>query len=141
MMKINPYLSFNGACKQAFTFYADVLHGQIPMMMTYADAPPGMPTSPESRDQVMHARLLVGDQVLMGSDAPSGCYKAVQGVHVTLNVETPAEAERIYNALVDGGSAQMPLQETFWAQRFAMFSDKYGTAWMINCEKPMPAHA
>ncbi|HTC10589.1 MAG TPA: VOC family protein [Acetobacteraceae bacterium] len=140
-MKLNAYLSFNGTCKQAFTFYAEVLHGQIPMMMTYADAPPSMPTTPATRDQVMHARLLVGDQVLMGSDTPGDCYKPVQGVHVTLNVETPAEAERLYNALVAGGTAQMPLQETFWALRFAMLSDKFGTPWMINCEKPMPAHA
>jgi PhnB protein len=138
-MKINPYLSFDGTCKQAFTFYAEVLHGQIPMMMTYADAPPGMPCPPDAGDKVMHTRLLVGDQVLMGSDAPPGGYHAPQGVHVTLNIEVPSEAERVYAALSAGGTVQMELQETFWAWRFAMFSDKFGTAWMINCEKPMPA--
>jgi PhnB protein len=140
-MKINPYLSFNGDCKAALTFYAQVLQGQIVMMMTYADAPAEMQCSPDSRDQVMHGRLVVGDQVLMGSDAPSGHYQPTQGVHVTLNVDTPEEAERVYNALSEGGTVHMKLEETFWAQRFAMFADRFGTAWMINCEKPHPGQA
>ena len=135
-MKINPYLTFNGDCKAALAFYAKVLHGEIVMMMTYADAPAGMPVSPESRDKVMHGRLTVGDQVLMGSDAPTGRYQPAQGVSVTLNVETAEEAERIYDALSAGGTVHMKLEETFWAKRFAMFADRYGTAWMINCEKP-----
>ncbi len=135
-MKINPYLSFNGDCKAALTFYAEVLRGQIAMMMTYADAPAGMPVPPGARDKVMHGRLTVGDQVLMASDAPEGRYQPAQGVSVTLNVDTPEEAERIYNALSEGGTVHMKLEETFWAKRFAMFADRYGTAWMINCEKP-----
>jgi PhnB protein len=140
-MKINAYLSFDGNCKQAFAFYAEVLRGQIAMSMTFADAPPGMPCPPDAKDKVMHTRLLVGDQILMGSDAPSGQYKPTQGIHVTLNLDTPTEAERLYKALCAGGTVAMELQETFWAQRFAMFSDKFGTPWMINCEKPMPAHS
>ena len=135
-MKINPYLTFDGDCKAALAFYAEVLRGQIVMMMTYADAPAGMPVSPESRDKVMHGRLTVGDQVLMGSDAPTGQYQPPQGVSVTLNIDTVEEAERVYNALSEGGTVHMKLEETFWAKRFAMFADRYGTAWMINCEKP-----
>jgi PhnB protein len=136
-MKMNPYLTFNGTCKEAFSVYAEVLRGQIAMMMTYADAPAEMPVTPASRDKVMHARLMIGDQVLMGSDAPEGRYQPPQGVSVSINVDTPAEAERIYAALAEKGTVCMALQETFWAERFAMFSDRFGTAWMINCEKPM----
>lgn len=135
-MKINPYLSFNGTCKAAFTFYAQCLHGEIVMMMTPADAPAEAQCPPGSSDFILHARLLVGDQVLMGSDAPEGRYQPAQGVFVSLNIDEPAEAERVYNALSEGGTVHMPLQETFWAQRFAMLADRFGTAWMINCEKP-----
>ena len=79
---------------------------------------------------------LTGDNVLMGSDNPPQFKTKAQGFHVCLSFDEPAEAERVYNALSPGGTQTMPIQETFWALRFAMFVDKFGTPWMINCERP-----
>jgi PhnB protein len=84
----------------------------------------------------MHARLIVDNMLLMGSDCPEGQAEKPQGFAVALGFADPAEAERVYNELSVNGSVQMALQETFWARRFAMFTDQFGTPWMINCEKP-----
>ena len=92
-------------------------------------------TPPEWRNKVMHARLMVGDEVLMGSDAPPGRYEGAKGFSVTLGIENPADAERIFHALAQNGTVQMPIQETFWATGFGMLVDQFGTPWMINCEK------
>jgi PhnB protein len=89
------------------------------------------------RGKIMHARLVVGDAVLMASDAPAGRYEKMQGVSVSLNTGDPAEADRVFNALASSGTVTMPIQETFWARRFGMLTDRFGTSWMINCEKPM----
>jgi PhnB protein len=140
-MKTNPYLSFNGNCAEAFRFYEKVLGGKISALMTWADTPMAKEVPAETRSQIVHARMQVDDTVLMGGDAPPGRYEAPKGITVTITVEQPAEAERIFAALSEGGTVTMPIQETFWAQRFAMFTDRYGTPWMINCEKPMGAQA
>ena len=93
-------------------------------------------TPREWRDKVMHARLIVGDEVLMGSDAPPDRYEPMKGITVTLGVDEPADAERIFSALAEGGTVQMPIQQTFWAARFGMLTDRFGTPWMVNCEQP-----
>jgi len=136
-MKINPYLNFNGNCGEAFQFYAKVLGGKDLRIMTFADAPPGMPVSPETKNQVMHARFTVGGDTIMGSDAPGGRYNKPQGYAVNIGVESPEEAERIFSALSEGVTADMPLAETFFARRFGMVTDRFGTHWMVICEKPM----
>ncbi|MBA4284210.1 MAG: VOC family protein [Xanthomonadaceae bacterium] len=136
-MRINPYLSFAGNCREAFEFYARVLRGTIVAMMRQGDAPIADQLPPESRDAVMHAQLQIGDQVLMGGDAPPGSPKPA-GICVTLNIDAVDEAERVYAALAEGGTTVMPIAETFWAQRFGIVHDRYGTPWMINCMKPMP---
>ena len=87
--------------------------------------------------QVMHARMSIGDGVLMGSDAPTQFASTPAGFSVSLNLETPEEADKIFAALSAGGTVKMPIAETFWAQRFGMFIDKFSIPWMINCEKPM----
>ena len=135
-MQMNPYLSFDGKCETAFKFYEKVLGGKVVMMMKYGESPMAAQTSPESRDKIMHARLAVGDKLLMGSDAPAQMYEPMKGIQVTLSVEQPAEADRIFSALAENGSVRMPIQETFWAQRFGMLVDQFGTPWMINCERP-----
>jgi PhnB protein len=84
--------------------------------------------------EIMHARLVVGDKVLMGSDAPPSCSEDMKGFSVTLGITDPAEAERIFHALAKDGTVRMPIQETFWAARFGMLVDQFGTPWMINCE-------
>lgn len=140
-MKMHPYLSFNGNCKDAFRFYEKVLHGKITFMQTYAEAPATEKTSPESRDKIMHVRMNVGDYALMGSDAPPQYFSQPQGFSITLNTDDVAEAERLFNALADNGQVKMALQETFWAKRFGMLIDQFGTPWMVNCEKPGAAQA
>jgi PhnB protein len=135
-MQINPYLSFNGKCAEAFKFYAQVLGGENVMMMTYGESPMAAQTAPEDKDRIMHARLKAGDMMLMGADAPPQFYQPAQGMVVSLSVDAPAEADRIFKALSENGTVKMPIQETFWAQRFGMLIDRFGTPWMVNCEKP-----
>jgi PhnB protein len=89
------------------------------------------------KDLVVHARFAAGDNLIMGSDASGGRYNKPQGYAVNIGVDTPEEAERIFAALSDGGNIGMPIQETFWARRFGMVTDRFGTHWMVNCEKPM----
>jgi PhnB protein len=136
-MQLNPYLSFNGNCAAAFRFYEKVLRGKIPMMMTYGESLTADQTPPELRDKVMHTRLITDGAVLMGSDAPPGRYHETQGMMVALGVASAAEAERIFHALAENGTVTMPIAETFWAVRFGMLTDQFGTPWLINCEKPM----
>jgi PhnB protein len=90
----------------------------------------------EWRKKIIHARLVGNGMLLMGSDAPPDRYEPMKGFSVTLNVKEPAEAERVFNALAENGSVRMPLGETFWAKKFGMLTDRFGTPWMINCEKP-----
>jgi PhnB protein len=134
-MELNPYLTFNGQCEAAFKFYEKVLEGKIEAMMTYGSSPMAEQSAPEWRNKIMHARMTVGDKMLMASDAPPDRYEAMKGIMVTLGIDDPGEAERIFNALSEKGTVQMPIQETFWARRFGMLVDQFGTPWMVNCEK------
>ena len=127
---------FNGQCEEAFRFYEKCLGGKIAFTMTYGESPMAEKTAPDLQKKIMHTRLMVGDQVLMGSDAPPDRFQKPQGFSVSIGVKDPAEAERIYKALSDKGEIWMAMQETFWAQRFGMCVDRFGTPWMINCEKP-----
>ncbi len=132
-MRLNTYLNFNGNCKEAFEFYAKRLGGKITALYTYGDSPM-KGYAPD--DAIMHVRLDVGDQVLMGSDGFGEHVETPQGFSTSIAVEDPAEAERLYAELSDGAKTiVMPLQETFWSSRFAMFVDRFGTPWMINCGK------
>lgn len=134
-MDMCTYLSFNGSCENAFKFYEKALGGKILMMMRYSDAPPDHPPMQMVKDRIMHARMQIGDRLLMASDAPAEHFTPPQGFHVQVGVSDPAEAERIYKALAAGGKQTMPMAETFWARRFGMLVDKFGIPWMINCEK------
>jgi PhnB protein len=139
-MQTNPYLYYSGNCEAAFKFYAAALGGKILAMVTHAETPAAAQTAPEWQQKIIHARIALGDTVLMASDAPPGRQAPMSGFSVTLNVAEPAEAERLFHTLADGGTVGMPIQETFWAKRFAMLTDRFGTPWMINCEKvPMSA--
>lgn len=134
-MQLNSYLFFNGQCEAAFKFYEKCLGGKIDAMLPHAGTPAEGQVPANWRDKIMHARLLVGDEVLMGSDAPPEHFQQPQGFSVALGVGDPAEAERIFNALADKGTVRMPIQQTFWAVRFGMLVDQFGIPWMINCEK------
>ncbi|MBF8221865.1 VOC family protein [Halomonas sp. 328] len=140
-MLLNAYLTFDGDCRAAFECYQRCLGGEIVAMHTYGEAPAEMAMPATAHDKIMHARLVVDGQVLMGSDTMPDCpapYEGIKGISLTLGVDTPEEAERLFAALADDGTVQMPLEETFWARRFGMLVDRFGVAWMINCEKEAP---
>ncbi len=131
-MRLNPYLTFNGQCEAAFNFYEKCLGGKIVMMMTHGDSPMAEQTPPNWRKKIYHATFTLGEHVLQGADAPPESYQKPQGFSVMLNVGGAAEAERIFNALAENGTVQLPLQETFWALRFGVLVDQFGTPWIIN---------
>ncbi|EJM16059.1 hypothetical protein PMI22_04001 [Pseudomonas sp. GM21] len=135
-MKINPYLIFNGNCKAAFTFYAQSLPGEIEAMMTFGETPAGEHVPKDLHNLIIHTRLVVGDQAIMGSDTtPDRPVDDMAGFSVSLNVDSIAEAERVFTALSEDGTVQMALEQTFWAARFGMLVDRFGVSWMVNCEK------
>lgn len=136
-MRLNPYLTFNGHCETAFQFYERCLGGKIGMMMTYGNSPMALQVPPEWQSKIVHATLDLGDQVLQGADSPPGSYQKPRGFSVTLHIEPPAEAERVFSKLSQNGTVQLALQETFWALRFGMLVDQFGAPWMINCGKPV----
>lgn len=135
-MKISPYLNFAGTCAEAFAAYAQIFGAQITFSQTFGESPMNDAVSADWQGKVMHATMLIGDQEVMGSDAPPDRYNRPQGFFVSYGTTDLAGSERIYAALADGGMQVMPLQQTFWAERFGMVIDKYGIPWMINCEKP-----
>jgi len=140
-MQTSTHLHFNGNCREAFDFYAKTLGGKIVFAMTYGEAPGAEKTSAESRNKIIHARIDFGGQFLLGADMPGEHYHTPQGFNVMAAVEQPAEAERIFRTLAEGGKVTMPVQETFWAHRFGMCTDRFGTPWMVNCAKPLDAVA
>jgi PhnB protein len=130
-MQLMTYLTFDGTCREAFTFYAKVLDGRVTTMMTHGDSPMADQTTPELRDKVMHAELTVGDQMLFGTDG-MGPYRKPQGFSVTIAIDDVARAQRIFQALSEGGEVRMPFEETFWAKGFGDLVDRFGTPWMIS---------
>lgn len=141
-MKVTPYLNFNGDCRQAFESYKKIFGGEV-FQMTYADAPPqpaGSMPPPEgcgdvsaAGDRIMHVTLAQGQvPFLMGSDMPPGMEKKQGGIAVAINCDDNAEAERVFKALSEGGTVQMAMGETFWAERFGMCLDRFGTPWLVN---------
>ena len=132
---MTPYLSFNGQCEAALKFYERCLGGKIVMMMTYAQSPMAAQVPPEWGKKIVHATFSLCDQTLGAADAPPGSYQEPRGLSLTLQIDAPAEADRIFEMLADKGTVQMPLQETFWARRFGVLTDQFGTPWTINCEK------
>ena len=134
-MQLNPYLFFNGQCEAAFKFYEQCLGGKIVAMFSHAGTPAEGQVPANWRDKIIHARMLVGDEALMGSDAPPEHYEQTKGFSVSLSIDDPAQAERVFNALAEKGTVKMPFQRTFWAVGFGMLVDRFGIPWMINCEK------
>ena len=134
-MQINPYLFFKGQCEEAFKFYAKLFGGKIAAMMPHTGSPAEGHVPPDWGKKIMHARLVVGDMVLMGSDPPPDRYNQPKGFSITLGVPDPGEAERVFKGLADGGNVTMALDKTFFADRFGMLVDRFGIPWMVICEK------
>jgi len=133
-MKIQPYLFFNGRCDEAIAFYGRALGTQVTNLMRFKESKETMESGAvpaDFADKVMHANLKVGDQEFMLSDGMSKEKQNFQGVSLTIAVDTDAEAERIFNALSEGGHVQMPMNKTFFASRFGMVADPFGVSWMV----------
>jgi PhnB protein len=134
-MKLSPHLSFGGQCEAAFQFYERCLGGKILTMLTYGNSPMAEQVPPEWRGKILHATLTVGDNVLVGADVLPEQYEPPKGFQVLLGMDDPVDAERIFQALAENGTVQMPLQRTFWAVRFGVLVDQFGVPWEINCEQ------
>ena len=139
-MAFIPYLNFDGTTREAFTRYQEIFGGEL-LIMTGADAPTteeqgadGVP--PEMADMVIHAALTVGDDVLMASDTPPGSGLVVQGTYVNHTAPTVDEARRVYDALMEGGEAEMPFEATFFSAGFGVLRDRFGTLWIVDTAAP-----
>ena len=134
-MRINPYLSFDGQCEAALQFYERCLGGKVVYAMTYAQSPMATQVAPEWSKRIFHATFAVGDRTFGAADAPAGTYRSPQGFSLTLDIDSPAEAERVFEQLSEKATVQMPMQETAWARRFGVLTDQFGTPWIISCDK------
>jgi PhnB protein len=137
-MTLNPYLGFNGQCKEAFDLYKSLFGGEFIVMSQYKDAPEsaGMKYAPEHANRIMHVSLPVGSVTLMGSDMPGEqvAEKAGYNISVSVNVDDEKEADRIFKGLSDGGNVEMPMTKTFWNAYFGTCTDAFGIHWMVNCD-------
>ena len=133
-MKIHPHLNFNGQCEEAFRFYERCLGGKIGFIMPYKGTPAVEHVPADWGDKILHAHLSVNGESILGADAPPSMYEKPQSTSICLQIDTIEEAERVFGELSQGGKISMPIQKTFWADRFGMFTDRFGTRWMVNCE-------
>ena len=128
-MKLDFYINYKGNCKEAFRFYEQHLGGKITLMSTFRDMP-GTANIPEERkDDILHARIEIAGAVLMGADIPQA--EPMRSAYLSLRVDSAEEADRLYALLSNGGEIFMKMEQTFFASRFAMLRDKFGTSWML----------
>jgi len=137
-MKLTTYINYGGNCADALRFYEEHLGGKIVMMSTYDQMPEPKNFPPGYEKCILHARIIIADTLLMASDGPPDKFQPMCSVYLALSVDSNEEAERIYALLKEGGEIFMPMGETFFAFRFAMLRDRFGTSWMIINERPMP---
>jgi PhnB protein len=131
---MTPYLSFNGDCEAAFRSYEECLDGKLGEIFRYAGTPLAAQVPADWQNKVMHSSLAIGDQVLMGGDVAPDAYEKPKGFSLSLQINSIAQAERIFTLLAKDGTVVMPLEKTFWAARFGMIVDRFGIPWLINCE-------
>jgi PhnB protein len=130
-MQLHTYLNFGGTCEQAFRFYEQHLGGHITTLMRHSESPEPGPVGPEWGDKVLHARVTLGGTELLGADIPPDRFQPMRSAYLTLTLDTAEEADRVFALLGEGGELFMPMQTTFFASRFAMLRDRFGTSWMI----------
>lgn len=133
-MQTTVHLTFDGQCEDAFRYYEKHLGGKIEMIMRVDDSPIADQFPADRQKKIMHARVKVGDVQIMGADAPPDRYQKPQGFSVSLSVDAPAEAERLFAALADNGNVTMPMQQTFFASKFGMTFDRFGIPWLVICQ-------
>jgi PhnB protein len=132
-MKLVTYLHFSGKCEQALQFYRDCLGGTILQVSRMGDSPMKVPET--HKNQIMHARLQIGSDLLYMSDTLDGNTTTTgNNIRLSLDLEDVQTINRLFPALSSGGKILMPLQDTFWGARFGMFEDQFGIQWMMNCE-------
>ena len=136
-MQLNPYVFYNGNCEAALKYYQKVLGARIEAMLPYDSGPPDMPMPPGYQKKIMHAKVTIDGEVLMASDVMPGHFNPPQGFSVSLQVEDPADAERKFKALAEGGAINMPFGKTFFSKGFGMCTDQFGIPWMVNCPAEM----
>ena len=138
-MKPDIYVNYAGKCEEAFRFYEQHLGGKITMMTTHDDQPNQANVPPNGKKAILHARIAIGKTVLMGADIPGA--EPMRSAYLTLSVDSAEEAERLYTLLSDGGQVFMKMEETFFASRFAMLRDRFGTSWMLLHERQATARS
>ena len=135
-MKLHTYLNYGGNCEEAFRFYEQHLGAHITMLMKHGQQPGASDVPAELQGKVLYACITLGETELMGSDVAPERFQPMRSAYLSLAVDNSEEAERIYKLLSDGGQIFMPMQETFFAFRFGMLRDKFGTSWMILHDRP-----
>jgi PhnB protein len=138
MVTVNPYLTFNGNCEEAFNFYKSVFGGEFPYLGRFKEMPPmdGQEVPESEGEKIMHVSLPISKETtLMGSDTSEAFGQAAKqgdNIAISINTDSEAEAEKLFNGLSEGGKVSMPLNKTFWGAYFGMFTDKFGIHWMVN---------
>lgn len=130
-MHVQPYLFFDGRCDEAIEFYKNAVGAKVSTLMRFKDAPPPAQHSPGSENKVMHAHLEIGDTAVLASDGRNSGQPKFEGFALTINAKNEAEADRFFNALVEGGKVTQPLTKTFFSPRFGMLADKFGVHWIV----------
>jgi PhnB protein len=137
-VQLHTYLNYGGNCEQAFRFYEQHLGGKITFLMRHGEAPEPTPAPDGWKNAVLHARMSLGETELLGADIPPDRFQPMRSAYLSLTLGSPEEADRVYALLSEGGQIFMPMAETFFATRFAMLRDRFGTSWMLMHPKPQP---
>lgn len=144
MAQINPYLTFNGNCEEAFNFYKSVFGGEFPYIGRFKDMPDSEKMPEAAKNLIMHVSLPISEgHVLMGSDSSEAFGQSTivgNNISVSINTQSEDEAHKLFNGLSAGGKVTMPLEKTFWGALFGMFTDKFGINWMVNYDYEQKGH-
>jgi PhnB protein len=130
-MTVQPYLFFDGRCEEALEFYRKALGAEVTMLMRFKESPDPAMSPPGAGEKVMHAAFRIGEATLMASDGRCAGKLKFDGFSLSLTARSEVEADRLFDALADGGEVQMPLAKTFYSPRFGMVADRFGVSWMI----------
>jgi PhnB protein len=136
-VKLTTYLNYGGNCEEAFKFYEQHLGGKITFLMRHGETPDGSPAPEHWKDKVLHAAMSLGGTSLLGADVDPGRFQPMRSAYLTLTFDSTLETERVYALLAEGGEIFMPIAESFFAHRFAMLRDRFGTSWMLLHPKAM----
>jgi PhnB protein len=139
-MKTSINLSFNGNCAEAIRFYERSLSGKILFELTWGESPLARDVPHTWAEKICHSTLMVADTTFHGVDLPPGTYEPPRGFSIVLDIDDVAGADHLFGVLGENGEVHVPLQETFWARRYAKVVDRFGIAWEISCGRA-PAHS